>query len=691
MRKLVLLAAFGFFACGSPPDKPDDGCGDGKVMGSEGCDDGNKLSGDGCSATCQQETGFRCLAQGKPCVKIIYCGDGIIQAPEVCDDGNAKGGDGCDGSCRPEPGFTCSTPGQPCVSLTTCGDGVRGGSEQCDDHNTASGDGCSAACKVEDGWDCPNQGGRCNALCGDGQIKGNEECDLGADNDKNKGCTKDCTIQQGWVCGLTNNVYGCHQTVCGDLKTEGSEQCDDGNQVPFDGCSPNCTVEPVCNGGNCTARCGDGLVFPGVGGVPGEECDDGNVQDGDGCSHDCKLEANSGFDCTLNNQPPPTTLVIPILYRDMRYNNTTSGTPDFENLNPGAVALGLVQDMLGADSKPVWKSNNGSLAANNPSLNGPDFFCAWYHDTCNNAANPFAKKIFLDAINKPTTLALNQTSPGANSYQMDNSAFFPVDGLGWNAPGSGIAPQLDNGVDGNAHNFAFTSELHYPFTFQAGTNPKFDFTGDDDVWVFINGHLAVDLGGVHGATNGSVTLDTAHATQFGLQDRGMYTIDMFQAERHTRQSNYRLTLSGFVHAVTTCVPHCGDGKVVGNEECDDGPLNGVPGHCNAACSGHLAKCGDGIIQPGEDCDNGVNDGTYGTCTSACKLAAFCGDGQKNGPEQCDNGAQNVGLDQYGTGKCTVACTIAPYCGDGIVETAFGEECEGSESTGCFDCRYAVIP
>lgn len=564
------------------------------------------------------------------------CGNSVIDAEEQCDDGNAMSGDGCTSLCMLEPNFVCPVPGMPCVSLGVCGDSKVRGNEQCDDGNLTSSDGCSATCQVEPGWACLTPGRPCTAKqCGDGIMVGNEQCDLGANNGQNKGCTTTCTVQQGWAC--SGNV--CHQTTCGDGIIEGYEQCDDGKQIPYDGCSPTCTIEPVCAGGTCSAVCGDGLKFP------GEACDDGNTRSGDGCSATCTIEA--GWTCTATDQAPAATLTIPILYRDMLYDGTLvpgMGSPDFENFNSG-LAHGLVQSTLGSDSKPVWKDDFGDNAGQ--SLNGATNFCWWYHQTgCTGAgsANPFGNLVFVDAAGAPTTLTLSQISP--NVYRFDDQTFFPLDGLGWNA---GPSPQVSLG-----HNFAFTSELHYPFTYQKGSSPTFNFTGDDDVWVFINGHLAVDLGGIHAATNGSVTLDAAHAQQFGLVDQGMYTIDMFQAERHTKASTYTLTLSGFVHTVSTCAPVCGDGVVEGDEACDDG----------------------------------INDGSYGGCMPGCTaLAPYCGDATVTAPpEVCDDGTN---LATYGGSKklCGPGCQIAPYCGDGIVQIGFGEQCDGN--AGCVDCHYVI--
>jgi fibro-slime domain-containing protein len=68
---------------------------------------------------------------------------------------------------------------------------------------------------------------------------------------------------------------------------------------------------------------------------------------------------------------------------------------------------------------------------------------------------------------------------------------------------------------------------------------RFSFTGDDDLWVFINGRLAIDLGGLHPPAGNMLDLDTA-ANELGIVPGGQYSLDLFHAERHTEASNFRV-------------------------------------------------------------------------------------------------------------------------------------------------------
>ena len=179
--------------------------------------------------------------------------------------------------------------------------------------------------------------------------------------------------------------------------------------------------------------------------------------------------------------------------------------PDFEKGISGVVK-GLVQNTLGPDKNPIFAGANGAGAISSASS-----FSQWYAD--------------VPGINTSTSLplTLTETSPASGIYSFVSNSFFPIDG------------QLF-GNQGRSHNYHFALELHARFTYRGGE--IFNFTGDDDVWVFINNTLAVDLGGVHGPSDGSVNLDSLN-----LIPGKTYPFDFFFAERHTVGSNFLLQTS----------------------------------------------------------------------------------------------------------------------------------------------------
>lgn len=725
-------------------------CGNGKLEKTELCDDGGLVPGDGCSEVCAVEPGYQCRAAGKPCVSL--CGDGTIIGDEQCDDLNAVSGDGCSSTCLVEPGYDCST--KTCIA-SVCGNGVIEKGESCDNGAEKNGlfygdlngdgvmDGCSKSCTVEPNCRPAGVTQACTTACGDGNHDEGEECDDGNQVDGD-GCSSVCVAEAGFTCVdqempdttpcPTNKSLECLMLPVIYRDFEGQNVGGGHPDFFYLGgstiCVPNAAGVPADVDGNCsstdaTGPC-EGLVKPTLNALGKPELA--------GASGECPCRftdwnntsilnaSTAGVEqCTVEGDGSTryrvgydTPLMVTVIQSADTFKQWYTTDPAVNTEVLGSLALeplaaGQYQ-FSSSDGKTVYDDLHAVCVAADLTGDLESGFFPLEDQPATKVCNiwPYWASGLEDAGSCCAGSSCPVTSewdPSAVSY----------DGCPSSKKGTGSpVPKSDGSggqVNGMMRNFYFTTEVRYLFRY-SGTSTSLAFYGDDDVWVFINGQLALDLGAPHERMEGTVAVNDS----WGLEAGKVYEIAVFHADQHPRESNYQLTLSGFSTNRSVCTPRCGDMNITAGEECDNGEANadgvydgcttecklgpfcgdGVPngaeqcddgfnttvaanvGGCGPGCI-LPPSCGNGSIEAAEECDNGTAnaDGLYGGCSADCRLNPYCGDGQTDSPtEECDDGV-NVG----GYGYCDVGCVNGPRCGDGIKQEEGGELCDEGAANG----------
>ncbi len=238
--------------------------------------------------------------------------------------------------------------------------------------------------------------------------------------------------------------------------------------------------------------------------------------------------------------------------RDFRERMANGGHPDFERTPDGGFHLyaGNVAPSLSDDGKPVytgrgyevteqWTDSSSRPISSQVAMAHPEegdvagktgepddggvqsvkTFDLWFRDS--------------PGINAALRTALTFAEQANGTWVFDDRLDPEYKDLGGCFPLEGLAFGSSGGTPDR--NFHFTLELHGEFVYDAYAGQFIEVSADDDLWVFINGELVIDLGGVHWVKTQVIGLD-----RLGLGNGKICRFDLFYAERHREESRLRI-------------------------------------------------------------------------------------------------------------------------------------------------------
>jgi len=186
-----------------------------------------------------------------------------------------------------------------------------------------------------------------------------------------------------------------------------------------------------------------------------------------------------------------------------------------EDAQGRSIAPHLTDISLGDTPADIGPENRGGVQSESS-------FAGWFTDQL--GLNLSAQ---VDITFQPIGDGVFVFDTGEDSLYSERGGFFPIDNMLYGNDRTG----------GGRHNTSFSFELHAGFTYRADMNQFIEVNGNSEVWVYIDGRLVIDLGGIRPSDSRGQYVDL---NRLGLEDGSHHTFSLFIANRHRGTPNFRL-------------------------------------------------------------------------------------------------------------------------------------------------------